>query len=87
MNADNVLSHLVRSLSEIGKVNSESVSLALDGNAIHTKVIALLEKTSENLVHMLFILPNTSYRLQLLDVSVMSPLSIFYFQDIEMCFR
>jgi hypothetical protein len=53
--------------------------LILDGHA--TKNIALLEKTRENHAYKLCASPNSSHKLQPLNVSFILPLSSCYAQD------
>lgn len=59
------------------------VLLLLDGHCSHTKSIELINLAREKNVIMLTFPPHTTHRLQPLDVTVMSPLSTFYEQEVR----
>lgn len=59
------------------------VLLLLDGHASHSKSIDLINLARENNVIMLTFPPRTTHRLQLLDITVMAPLSTYYEQEVR----
>ena len=59
------------------------VLLLLDGHCSHTKSIELINLAREKNVIMLTFPHHTTHRLQSLDVTVMSPMSTFYKQEVR----
>lgn len=59
------------------------VLLLLDGHASHAKSIELINIARENNVIILCFPPHTTHRLQPLDVSLMTPVSAYYEQEVR----
>ena len=65
----------------------DPVLLVLDGHAIHTKNLEMVDLARDNGVVILCLPPHCSQRLQPLDVSFMKPLRTFYTQEVEKWLR
>lgn len=74
-------------ISSVKPKKEDPVLLLLDGHTTHTKNLPLIEKARDNGVIILSFPPHCTHRLQPLDVSVMSPLSTFYTQEVNTWLR
>lgn len=74
-------------ISSVKPKKEDPVLLLLDGHTTHTKNLPLIETARENGVIILSFPPHCTHRLQPLDVSVMSPLSTYYSQEVNTWLR